>query len=166
MRWPRGGVRPRATTPAETPSSDRSTSRPFAAEAPLAILGSPALCFRRGRAAPLWSFADVGIMRPQPVNNETKDVAHQLRPIYCLASTISSAPPPPQTPASVCVFSLRLCARLSDAISASLLSASSSLGCFQACARTKKIHINQKCETQGPPNMMGKGGRNTRKKKV
>lgn len=70
-------------------------------------------------------FADVGIMRPQPVNNETKAVAHQLRPIYCLAS-ISSAHHLP----SICVrVQFTAVCGVSDAISLLMLSSLSSLGC-------------------------------------
>lgn len=73
---------------------------------PFAILASPRLFLSQPRYSTL-EFADVGIMRPQPVNNETKDVAHQLRSIYCLAS-ISSAPHttsthPPTPPPCICV---------------------------------------------------------------
>lgn len=91
---------------------------------PFAILASPRLFLSQPRYSTL-EFADVGIMRPQPVNNETKDVAHQLRSIYCLAS-ISSAPPtslPPLHPTSVCAFSncAAVC-EVQDAVSLSSLS--------------------------------------------
>lgn len=81
-------------------------------------------------------FADVGIMRPQPVNNETKDVAHQLRSIDCLAS-ISSAPQPP----SICVrIQFTAVCEVSDAISPLLLSSLSSLGCFRPAHGQKNTH--------------------------
>lgn len=86
-----------AATPAETPFPDRNTRHPIVDKTPFAILASPRLFLSQPRDSTL-EFADVGIMRPQPVNNETKDVAHQLRSIYCLASI--SSPHPPLTPPS------------------------------------------------------------------
>lgn len=83
----------KSATLVETPFSDRNTSHPIMAMTPFAIHASARLFLSQPRYSTL-EFADVGIMRPQPVNNETKDVAHQLRSIYCLAS-ISSATPPP-----------------------------------------------------------------------
>lgn len=103
-------ARLRAARPVETLFSDRNTSYPIMAKTPLAILASPCLFLSQPCYSTL-EFVDVGIMRPQPVNNETKDVAHQLRSTYCLTS-ISSAPRLHSTnPASLCVFILRLCAR-------------------------------------------------------
>lgn len=104
------GGRLRAALPVETPFSDRDTSHPIMAKTPRLLFSpSPRLFLSRPRYSTL-EFADVGIMRPQPVNNETKDVAHQLRSIYCLASISSAQPPPPST-THPCVFSLRGCLR-------------------------------------------------------
>lgn len=100
------------------------------------------VCFCRNRATPLCvEFVDVGIMRPQPVNNETKDVAHQLRSTHCLAS-IASAPPTTPTPDStpptplLCVFSFLGC----------VLAALSLLSCccflFVVVSSAKNIHKN------------------------
>lgn len=94
----------------------------------------PGVCLSRPRSSTL-EFANVGIMRPQPVNNETKDVAHQLRSIYCLAS-ISSAP---HLPVCVCVYSLYNCVwSVRCHFSVVIVVVVVIIGMLSACALTKK----------------------------
>lgn len=122
-----------ATFPLETPFSDPNTSLPIMAKTPLAVLASLCLFLSQPHYFTL-EFVAAGIMRPQPVNNETKDVAHQLRSTYCLAS-ISSAP---LHPPCICVrFHFVAVCAMWNAISLSLCFCCLFI-MFKACAQCQK----------------------------